>query len=680
MIVLLKKLRILLLYKLIIISFFLVLFYVFLRVKFDVVKEYDSITLNGVVSSIKVSDSYCSLEVKSKKNFIIYVNCDDSYSLGEVLSVTGSLKVPNDNSFFNLFNYRKYLKSKKINYIMVPSEINHVAFSKDFRYILKNRLIDYINSFRSKNYLKTFILGDSSDIDDNVIKSYQLNGVSHLFAISGMHLSLFAFILFFVFRKFKLSDNVINIIVILFFLLFCFFTSYSPSILRAFFMYVFLFFNRLFDLKIKNIYILLFVVILLLLYNPFYIYSVGFLFSCVVSFFLIFFSDIILSYKNYFFKVFITSLISQLSSLPIQINNFFQINVFSCFFNVIFVPFISFIIFPFSLLTLFFKPLDNLFFYLLTFFEFLSLNLSKFGFFIVLSHISWYVIICYYFLILFFIKGLRYRKFCYFVPLLIVIFIHSNVGKFSFSSSFFMLDVGQGDSIFFKSNDKSILIDTGGVRNKDIVVSKTIPFFKSIGVNKLDYLIITHGDFDHMGEAINLVKNFKVEKVIFNCGPYNNLEKELIKVLDKKHIKYYSCIKELNIDNDKLYFLQTKEYDNENDNSNVIYTELNGYKFMFMGDASVITEKEIMSKYNLPEIDVLKVGHHGSKTSSDKNFINEINPNYSIISVGKNNRYGHPNKEVLDNLENSKIYRTDQDGSIMFEIKNNKLKIETCSP
>ena len=176
-----------------------------------------------------------------------------------------------------------------------------------------------------------------------------------------------------------------------------------------------------------------------------------------------------------------------------------------------------------------------------------------------------------------------------------------------------------------------------------------------------------------MGEAINLVNNFKVEKVIFNCGQYNDLEKELIEVLDKKKIKYYSCIKELNIDNDKLYFLHTKEYDNENDNSNVIYTELDGYKFMFMGDASVTTEKEIMNKYNLSDIDVLKVGHHGSKTSSGKEFIDEINPKYSIISVGKNNRYGHPNKEVLDNLENSTIYRIDKYGSIMFKIKNNIL-------
>ena len=182
-----------------------------------------------------------------------------------------------------------------------------------------------------------------------------------------------------------------------------------------------------------------------------------------------------------------------------------------------------------------------------------------------------------------------------------------------------------------------------------------------------------HGDYDHMGEAINLVNNFKVENVIFNCGEFNELEKELIKVLDKKKIKYYSCIKELNIDNNKLYFLQTKEYDNENDNSNVIYTELDGYKFMFMGDSGIEKEKDILDKYNISDIDVLKVGHHGSKTSSYKKFIDEIKPKYSIISVGKNNRYGHPNKEVLDTLNDSKIYRTDQDGSIMFKIKKNKL-------
>jgi competence protein ComEC len=254
------------------------------------------------------------------------------------------------------------------------------------------------------------------------------------------------------------------------------------------------------------------------------------------------------------------------------------------------------------------------------------------------------------------------------------------------------IDVGQGDSTLIElpKMKGNILIDTGGIinyNNKEwsvkknkysIALSKTIPYLKSRGIRKLDYLILTHGDFDHMGEAINLVENFKVEKVIFNCGEFNKLEQDLIKVLDKKKIPYYSCIKELNIDDNKLYFLNNKDYGNENDNSSVIYTELSNHKFLFMGDAGVEVEEDLIKKSK--DIDVLKVGHHGSKTSSGKEFINEINPKYSIISVGKNNRYGHPNKGVIDNLEDSKIYRTDQDGSIMFRINKNKLKIETCVP
>lgn len=183
-----------------------------------------------------------------------------------------------------------------------------------------------------------------------------------------------------------------------------------------------------------------------------------------------------------------------------------------------------------------------------------------------------------------------------------------------------------------------------------------------------------------MGEAINLVNNFKVEKVIFNCGEFNELEQELINILEKKNISYYSCIKELNIGDNKLHFLNNKDYGNENDNSSVIYFNYNNYKFLLMGDAGIEVEKDLIEKYNIKDIDILKVGHHGSKTSSGKEFIDEINPKYSIISVGKNNRYGHPNKEVLENLKESKIYRTDEDGSIEIKLNKNGYKIRTCPP
>ena len=187
-------------------------------------------------------------------------------------------------------------------------------------------------------------------------------------------------------------------------------------------------------------------------------------------------------------------------------------------------------------------------------------------------------------------------------------------------------------------------------------------------------------DYDHIDNATYLVGNFKINNVYFNYGTYDDLEESLKLKLEQKKINYYKGLKSLKTPYYTFDFLNSSLYDNENDNSLVTYFKYLDYTFLYMGDASSTRENDIIKKYNLEKITILKVGHHGSKTSSSKEFINKINPKYSIISVGKNNKYGHPNKEVLDNLNNSKIYRTDEDGSIMFKIKNNELKIETYSP
>ena len=223
------------------------------------------------------------------------------------------------------------------------------------------------------------------------------------------------------------------------------------------------------------------------------------------------------------------------------------------------------------------------------------------------------------------------------VYIFVFILLHKYYMYFNPFFNVVYLSVGNGDSslITLPYNKGNILIDTGGLYNYEIVKNKTIPYLMSLGITKIDYLITTHGDYDHMGEAINLVNNFKVEKVIFNCGEFNELEQELINILEKKNISYYSCIKELNIGDNKLHFLNNKDYGNENDNSSVIYFNYNNYKFLLMGDAGIEVEKDLIEKYNIKDIDILKVGHHGSKTSSGKEFIDEINPKYSIISVGK---------------------------------------------
>ena len=658
----------------------------------------------GYINDIKIDGNKLKLEIIEKERIIgIYYIKDEkekklvsnNYHYGDYVELTGTLSVPSKNTNFNLFNYQNYLLSKKIYYVFNINSIIKIKNNKNIIYSLKNIIVNRINKIDYNGYLLDFILGDNSDIDSDITNNYRILGISHLLAISGMHITLLATIIFKILNKIIKKESLINIIISLFLIIYIIITNYSASIIRASLIYILLIINKKYELGIKTIRYLIIMFLFMIIFNSFYIYDIGFLFSFIISFYLILFSKVINNYHNYFTKIFITSLISFLVSIPILISNFYSINLLSPFINVIMVPFVSIIIYPLSLIVFIFPMFRVVFIFMINILEFLTKILSniKIGI-IVLPKVSVVVIIIYYLIITIILINLYSKKYYKILYLVVILIIHSNINKLYPYSVITALDVGQGDSIFIQLpfNKRNILIDTGGLvsfnneewkkakSNNSIAINITIPYLKSISVKELDYLILTHGDYDHMGEAINLVNNFKVEKVIFNCGEFNDLEKELIKILNKKKIPYYSCIKELNIDNNKLYFLQTKEYDNENDNSNVIYTELDGYKFMFMGDASTTTEKEILNKYNLSDIDVLKVGHHGSRTSSSESFINEVNPKYSIISVGKNNRYGHPNKEVLNVLEDSKIYRTDQDGSIMFKIKNNKLRIETCTP
>ena len=620
----------------------------------------DTKTIYGYVREINGNN----ITIFSKEKISIHLNHSIYLHYNDYVKVEGNLIKPSNNTIFNTFNYKEYLNNKRIYYIMNSSNIEIIKKNNNIFYEIKNIIYDKINNKANKGYLKVFILGDKSDLDNKDI--YSNLGIFHLFCISGMHISIITIFLSKILKKFKYK----NIIIYLFFLFFIFITNYQISIIRSCLSKIFSNINSKYKLNIASKDRLILIVIFLLIINPFYINNTGFRFSTLISYSIINYSYL-LEDKSYIKKSLIISFISFITSIPLLINNYYSVNFLSILLNIIYVPIVTFIIFPLSIIDLMI-PIDNIYSFIINIFENISIYINNINILnIPFSKIPIYLVIIYY-LILF-----TKNKYKYLIIHLIILFYILNI--YVYYPRVYFIDVGQGDSSLIRYKNKNILIDTGGNIYKDLSKNSII-FFKSIGVKKIDYLILTHGDYDHIGEAEDIINNFKVEKIIFNCGPYNELENELIKTLDKKKIKYYSCFKELNIDKNKLYFLQTKEYDNENDNSNVIYTKLNGYKFMFMGDAGVDKEKDILDKYNINDIDVLKVGHHGSKTSSSKEFIDELEPKYSIISVGKNNRYGHPNKEVLDNLNNSKIYRTDQNGSITFKIKNNELKIEICSP
>lgn len=594
----------------------------------------------------------------------------DNYSFGDKIYIEGEISVPNNNTIPNNFNYKDYLYHKYIYYIIKIDKIKIISKNDNIFLNIKNSIYKRIDTIKYNDYLYAFILGKSYYIDSEVLNNYKINGITHLFALSGLHVSMFSSIILFILKKIKLSEKLSYFITSLFLIFFAFIASFTPSIVRSVLFFILSSINNVYYLYIKPKYLLYIVFSILIFINPFYIYDTGFILSFCISFFILLFNEKN-KINNNLLSILVISILSTLSSLPIIINMSYEINILGFINNLFFIPYVTYIVFPLSIIVVFISKLSFILNFLIIIMEYISkvssniLNVK-----LIFPKMSLFLIIIYYVLLILIVKKINLKKI--FIIYLSFLYFRCNFDK---NNYVYFIDVGQGDSaLIVTKNNKSILIDTGGKvgSNYSLMKSNVIPFFKSIGIRKLDYLFITHGDYDHAGYGIDLVNNFNVKNRFTNKGKYNSLEKKLnIKSFNNSYIK---------IDNVEIYSLNSKLYNNENSDSLVLLVIIDNYKLLFMGDASINTEKDIMNNYDIGDVFILKVGHHGSKTSSSEEFINSINPKYSIISVGKNNKFGHPNKEVLDNLSNSKIYRTDIDGSIMFKIKKDKLRIETYSP
>ena len=487
-----------------------------------------------------------------------------------------------------------------------------------------------------------------------------------------MHITLLSSIILKILKKFKIKETKRYIITSLLLILYLSLIGLSPSALRGVLFFILFSINKIyyFYIKPQNIFIL--VLSITLLINPYFIYDIGFQYSFLISITLILTTNLITG--NYLLKLLKTSTISFLISIPISLSNYYQINLMSIIYNLFFVPYVSIIIFPLSLITLFIKQLLPIYNILIFILEKLSLFAAKIsiGKLIFFKTTSIIYIIYLLIIILVFIK-LKNKNIKPLIILIVLLLLHYIYPTFTRSTYIKMIDVGQGDSILIHSNNESILIDTGGVLNygeedkSKIVLNTTVPLLKSLGIKKLKYLILTHGDADHMGEAKYLIDNFKVENVIINLGEINYLEKELIeKRKDTK--KGYEG---LQISCGKIQLIQlNKEYQDENTGSQIYYATDGNVNILLTGDASIESELNLIKKYNLPKIDILKVGHHGSKTSTGEKLLQNIKPKLALISCGEDNKFGHPHRFVINNLEtyNINYYLTSNQGTITIDL------------
>ena len=631
----------------------------------------------GIVTKYEVKEDKITIEIKAKEKLLITYKYQDkefnNLSYGDKIKVKGTLITPSKNTNQNTFNYQKYLYYKKIYYLVEATSINKIANNHNYLYTIKNTLYQKINKLKSSNYIKTLLFCDNT-LSKEIKESYRINGISHLFSVSGMHINFFVSIIYLYINKITYNKRIkyliTNIFIITYLILFP-----SSSLLRSTVMSILYSINYLLKLKIKKIDILLLTLGVSLLINPFIIYDLGYIYSYTITFFLVL-SSSTLKKKNKINKIIYISLLSFLVSIPITIYNSYEINIISILLNIILVPIISIIILPLTILTYIFPILDSILYLFTNTLEKISLFISKINITkIIFPKPSLLIIVLYYII---FLLSYQNKKYFYLnIILLIIIYISPYLNS---NFEVVMFEVGEADChlIKYPYNKNTILIDTG--KNEYKIKNEVIPYLKSIGIKKIDYLIITHGDEDHIGGSITLINNFQVKNVILNKGTFTDLEKELIKNLNKKKIPYQININKINLSNHTIYLLNNTKYNNENDNSIITYFTYQKYKFLYMGDASITTEDNLLENYNLNNISILKVGHHGSNTSSSKDFISQINPSLSLISVGKNNIYHHPNKEVINNLSKSRIYRTDINNMVKLTINSKGiLKVTTIT-
>ena len=631
----------------------------------------------GIVTKCEIKEDKITIEIKAKEKLLITYKYQDkefnNLSYGDKIKVKGTLITPSKNTNQNTFNYQKYLYYKKIYYLVEATSINKIANNHNYLYTIKNTLYQKINKLKSSNYIKTLLFCDNT-LSKEIKESYRINGISHLFSVSGMHINFFVSIIYLYLNKITYNKRIkyliTNIFIITYLILFP-----SSSLLRSAVMSILYSINYLLKLKIKKIDILLLTLGVSLLINPFIIYDLGYIYSYTITFFLVL-SSSTLKKKNKINKIIYISLLSFLVSIPITIYNSYEINIISILLNIILVPIISIIILPLTILTYIFPILDSILYLFTNTLETISLFISKINITkIIFPKPSLLIIVLYYII---FLLSYQNKKYFYLnIILLIIIYISPYLNS---NFEVVMFEVGEADChlIKYPYNKNTILIDTG--KNEYKIKNEVIPYLKSIGIKKIDYLIITHGDEDHIGGSITLINNFQVKNVILNKGTFTDIEKELIKNLNKKKIPYQININKINLSNHTIYLLNNTKYNNENDNSIITYFTYQKYKFLYMGDASINTEDNLLENYNLNNISILKVGHHGSNTSSSKDFISQINPSISLISVGENNIYHHPNKEVINNLSKSRIYRTDINNMVKLTINGKGiLKVTTIT-
>ncbi|MFQ3542709.1 DNA internalization-related competence protein ComEC/Rec2 [Halobacillus rhizosphaerae] len=590
------------------------------------------------------------------------------------------------------FDYRGYMAYQDVEAQVRISEktsmtcqgVSWVDELYEWRSVMQNKMKATVSS-EAYPWMNALMFGEANDLNEETVEWFRNWGISHILAISGLHVGLLSGMIFFIlFRSGAVTLEHARFLLFIFLPVYGFIAGGSASVLRAVLMAVFglLFVNR--NLKITGTDLVSLAAFCLLLIAPNQFHQIGFQFSFLVTFALVLSSPVLSQTSNKLHLSSKISVICQLSILPLQIHYFYDFNPLSLFANLLVVPYFSLVVIPLCMLLFLLAFLFSPFAYAASdlFFHLHSLILGCLQKLTDPFLIKWVIgeitppwILVYYLFFSFMMIAWNHGKlkhaFICATASCVTIGAYASVPYTVDQGRVTMLDIGQGDAFVVELPYRKgvIMIDAAGLppfmmNPKQTEENIIRPYLKSRGISHLDALMISHHDTDHSGSVNPLVEDFNVDWFI--VSPYYIVNSDLN---DKVKVLRVNAGDRIKVKG-QLFSVLNPEDDahNPNDNSVVLYTEVGGKSWLFTGDLSTRMEEKVLENYPELHVDVLKVGHHGSKTSTSEKWISQLQPQYGLISAGVNNRYGHPHQQVVDRLKHHSVnlWRTDQSGAVQF--------------
>lgn len=640
--------------------------------------------------------------VRNNKKILINIKMSQdipSIKYGDSLYIEGEFKQPEEARNYKGYNYKQYLKTKKI---IGTVELEKVKILKSsngsFIHNIQKYIRDTINGTLTDeegNLLLAILLGDKDKLSEDIQESFKTSNLSHMLAVSGAHVSYIILGLTYVLQNSIIGKKNGKIVCIIFLLVFMAITNFTPSVTRACIMAVLTLFSGIIYRK-SDVYTNISVAALItLIFNPYNLLDLGFQLSYGGTIGIIIFIKRIQEKKsnskviNYIKQMALVSIYANIIIIPIMMYHFNTVSFTFIISNIMASPILGIIVitgFLFIITSITVKPLTSLIAIfikpILSILIKISQICSKLPFSNILVVTPYmFNVISYYAIILYCIKSKKNNK-CKIIICLLIVLILINFIIYIFPQKLriFFIDVGQGDSTLIITPDKkTVLIDGGGSDSFDVGEKVLLPYLLDRRILKVDYVLISHFDTDHCGGILTIMEKVKVKNIIISeqaehSENYERFKKLMIhKKIRLIEVKKGDKIKIGRYSEFKILFPTSRLLSENplNNNSIVAQFNYNNFKMLFTGDIEKLAEQQIL-KAEKAEIraDILKVAHHGSKTSSIPEFIKAVRPKIALIGVGKNNTFGHPNQQTIKNLENIKcrIYRTDLQGEIIIKI------------